>query len=500
MNSDNDVNQIIEESLENSKDFVPSNPLPLGEKLERLSFPVNALSEDFRTVLLALHKITQAPLELCFAALFSVMNHAVQALVNIRLPQGQIKPASCFFISVADSGERKTAADDLALQATKDYQDILLDNYILQKKSYRKSRAIYESEKQRILRDKGYNQEQKKAKLDKLIEPEEPLYPILITGDPTMEGLIKLFHAGFPFVILSSSEGGMFFGGYANNKDNHLKTLTKMSRLWDGGEIDQVRKESELLLLKDRRLNIHLSVQPIAFKEFIDKGYAGGQGFLARVLLASPKPLAGTRDWLRPEDTHESFEVLKIFTEKVRKLYDSIRFVDGDPASGLDLKNIGCLSDESLALLKEFYEYGEQRLGLCGQFYDVKDFVSKSQENVLRLATTLTLYENPHASVISVEAVKTAIQLILFYISEQLFIRASDGDSDEEKLLTWLYAKYPEGIFERATLLKVGLKPFRTASVLDPLLKRLEELGYIVSSGKGTFRIVPLTLGKKAKE
>ena len=504
MTSQDHITKNFEKSTQECTAYSPPLPRSLGEKMERLPFPINALGEDLKSYLMALHGVSQAPLEICFASLFSVINHAAQALAVVKLPQGQVKPLSCFLISIADSGERKTRADDDALEITAWYQDLLLARYEKKTENYKNQKAAYDEQRKSLSQDKEFKKlpiDEKSNLLGQFKEPKEPRYPILVTADPTMEGLIKLFYNGYPFVMLSTSEGGEFFGSYANNKDNHLKTLAKLSRLWDGAPIDQVRKDSELLFLKDQRLNLHISVQLNVFEGFIGHGVAEGQGFISRILLSSPKPLAGTRRWIDPEESELYLKRLKPFHGKLLYLYNFIQFKEidfegedpqGNPASGLKLKEISCQSSEALSILREFYTYGESKIGLGGIFYDIKDFVSKSQEHVIRMAATLTLFENHEAEEVTVESIKTAIELVNFYMSEQLYIRGTEEESDEEILLAWLYKKHPAGLFERNVILQNGLKKFRKAPLLDTLLAKLQELGYIKESSKGQYRLVPL--------
>jgi hypothetical protein len=59
-------------------------------------------------------------------------------------------------------------------------------------------------------------------------------------------------------------------------------------------------------------------------------------------------------------------------------------------------------------------------------------------------------------------------------------------------LLDWLYKKYPDGLFQRSFIMQNGLKKFRKASVLDALIAKLQERGYIKESSKGSFRLIPL--------
>lgn len=492
-------------SLLETPPYSPPAPLSFGEKLERLPFPVDALGDELKTYILALQQVTQAPIEICFAALFSAMNHAAQALANVQLPQGQVKPLSCFFITIADSGERKTRADDDALKITAQYQDELLASYAKAQKVYKNLRAVYEETKKSLFQDKdakSLSLDEKTKLLETLQEPIQPPKPLLVTADPTMEGLIKLFYNGYPFVMLSTSEGGEFFGSHANTKENHLKTLAKLSRLWDGAPIDQVRKDSELLFLKDQRLNLHISVQLTVFESFMGQGIAEGQGFLSRVLLSAPKPLAGTRPWVKPDQAKNHLQTLAPFYAKVATLYQSIAFNEedplrenpqGNPASGLKLRNISCEEEEALALLENFYAYGESKIGLGGVFHDIKDFVSKAIENTLRIAATLTLFENPTASTITLDTLQTAIEIVNFYMSEHLFIRSSGEESNEALLLTWLYKKYPDGVFDRRTVLQRAPQKFRKAASLDAVLQTLEDAGYLKPSlTKGQYRLVPL--------
>lgn len=40
--------------------------------------------------------------------------------------------------------------------------------------------------------------------------------------------------------------------------------------------------------------------------------------------------------------------------------------------------------------------------------------------------------------------------------------------------------------------MQIGLKKFRKAAILDPLLAKLQELGYVKEISKNSFRLVPM--------
>lgn len=176
MTSPSQVIHLFHKSLAQSDSYRPPLPESLGERLERIPFPIDALSVELKRYLMALHGVSQAPLEICFASLFSVINHAAQALAVVKLPQGQVKPLSCFLISIADSGERKTRSDDDALKATSLYQDRLLRRYEDKKESYKNHKTVYEEEKKKLIQSQDFKNlptNEKKKVLDQLKEPTE---------------------------------------------------------------------------------------------------------------------------------------------------------------------------------------------------------------------------------------------------------------------------------------------------------------------------------------
>jgi hypothetical protein len=59
-----------------------------------------------------------------------------------------------------------------------------------------------------------------------------------ITEEPTLEGLQRSFRYGLASQGLFSDEGSQFFGGHAMNPDNALKTMSGLSKFWDGTPSD----------------------------------------------------------------------------------------------------------------------------------------------------------------------------------------------------------------------------------------------------------------------
>jgi Protein of unknown function (DUF3987) len=92
-------------------------PRPLMRELPPADpFPVDALGTLLGSAAQAIHDRIQAPLAISGQSVLAAATLAVQGHANVELPTGQAKPLSNFLVSVAATGERKTAVDQEALR------------------------------------------------------------------------------------------------------------------------------------------------------------------------------------------------------------------------------------------------------------------------------------------------------------------------------------------------------------------------------------------------
>lgn len=124
----------------------------------------------------------------------------------------------------------------------------------------------------------------------------EPVQPRLLTAEPTIEGLVKSLCHGLPSMGLFSDEGGQFLGGSTISKDNMIKAITHLSTLWDGSPIDRSRAMAgESLRAYDRRLSMHLMLQPRLADRLLQDADIKDQGILGRCLISWPERLVRQR-------------------------------------------------------------------------------------------------------------------------------------------------------------------------------------------------------------
>ena len=254
----------------------------------------------------AIHDRTQAPAAIAAHAVLGAAALAVQPIANVETLGGPA-PTSLFLLTIAQSGERKSACDRLAVEGVRAFEAALMEEYGLSMAAWRNRHALWDTERKRTLGEKEKDRTAREADLNALgPEPEAPLLPIVVTPDPTVEGLVKNMANLRPSLGLFSDEGGAFLGGVGMNPENRLKTVATLSSFWDGSPVSRLRAGDGGSLFLGRRLSVHLMAQPVAASTLLADPVATGQGILARFLIAEPESAIGTRtrvDWHRESDS-----------------------------------------------------------------------------------------------------------------------------------------------------------------------------------------------------
>lgn len=120
------INKIITEATE----VVKRQPEPLRKSpKEATKFPIDSLPALFKDAVMGLHDEIQAPIAICSQSVLAVANLATQGHVDIQLPMKQRHPISCLFLTIAESGERKSSCDNEILSVIENYEKELSMQY-----------------------------------------------------------------------------------------------------------------------------------------------------------------------------------------------------------------------------------------------------------------------------------------------------------------------------------------------------------------------------------
>ena len=258
-------------------------------------YPVQALG-GLAAVTEKLHATIQAPFALCGQSVLAAAALAVQGYADLII-DGRVIPLSENFLTIGESGERKSAVDKEALRPHRAYEKRLVEQYETARLDYENDLAAYKKAREEALR-KAKTRAAKKQALDDIgLPPTAPLLPVVLTEEPTYEGLIKLLLNRYPTVGLFADEGGRMIGGYGMSEDQQLKTAAGLCELWDGKRISRVRGGDGAALLYGRRVSMHLMAQPGVAQHVLSNPLLLDQGFLSRCLTVWPTSTAGSRTY-----------------------------------------------------------------------------------------------------------------------------------------------------------------------------------------------------------
>lgn len=232
------------------------------------------------------------------ASLVAAASLAAQGLANVH-NDGRVHPLSLWFLTVAESGERKSAVDSEAMRAAREHEKSLAAEYANQGHAYAAEVEEWNARKEAARKHAKGGEGLGDALRNIGPEPPPPLRPELMAADFTAEGLAKLLAAGRPSIGAFTDEAALVFGGHGMNGESVARTAGTLSKLWDSGTLDRIRAADGPLKLWGRRLALHLMAQPIIAERALSDEVLGGQGFLARCLLAWPEGTAGTRLYRR---------------------------------------------------------------------------------------------------------------------------------------------------------------------------------------------------------
>ena len=465
------------------------------------SFPTRDLPTRLQLVIKEVCRNLQVPEGLAAASVLSAISIAGQGQADVERPNGLRSPISQNYVSIIESGGRKTAVDKVLMEAIRTYsddqqakaiEDYAVFNTQVQiwelnlddcKKSLRK--AI--KEKDGILRDELVKQlsllMSKKPTVPRFLDP--------LIRDITPEALLDRATSGVPIFGLVADEGGQFFQGHA------ARNLPLLNAAWDGSTQHIDRKVEGKAIIKGLRLTTNIAIQPQTFEKFeMGKGELGrDNGYFARQNWARLSAAFGERfiDNTGPLQWHE----VELFNKRIRELLEQTAKIYAQAVECLPLLKMSREAGDEWIKFANYIE-GEQQAG--GRFEMIKDAASKAAENAARLAALIHLFEG-HEGEITESSMISGALISQWYLEQFVDIFATMEIPEQllnaEKVDHYLGRRFNEtrnSWMKKNELLKNG--PRRNRKELNEALDVLVEDGQIwIDSTPGGPAIVHLNLG-----
>lgn len=486
MLQNDNIQDTIHHIVNQSPIYHPESPLPLTTASGASSpFPVEALGSVLRDAAEGICDIIQAPLAICAQSVLATATLAVQGHRDVLLPIGQKRPISEYFMSIAATGERKSSADTEALVPARAHEENLSAEYRTKERAWNIKYKAWKAEESQILHAKDQSS-QAGALLEALgAAPERPMTPLVICTEPTFEGLCKHYTHGRPSIGIFSDEGGQFIGGHGMSKDEKLKTATALSNLWDGQPIKRIRAGDGTLILRGRRLAMHLMAQPDIASLLLCDPTLQAQGFLSRFLVTAPPSNIGTRFYREPQKkSREALEIYKMeLRERFEKEFKLLKDSNGTELNELDVRYFTC-SPEAIREWIGFSDHHERMMKEDEIFEPIRGMVNKAGEHAVRLAGILTLVQNMESHEISREAMEAAIELVKYYNNEALLLFQRGRNSKKmiiaQKLWLWIQTKWQKEYISLPDVYQKSIQEISTVAEALKAVSVLEEHDYLI--------------------
>lgn len=259
-----------------------------------------------------------------------------------------------------------------------------------------------------------------------------------------------------------------------------MKSAAGMSKLWDRGEFDRIRGSDGMDKFFGRRLALHLMIQPVIAETILGDALLCGQGFLARCLLAWPSTRIGERAYAESDLSDDP--ALAQYRTAITGLLDQAKPSDPMVPQELTPRTLRLDADAKKRWIA-LHNNIEESMASSGELYGVRAWGSKAPAQILRIAGVLTLVDDPGASVIRIDAINQAAELVLHALAEAVRIIGTTQVPVEvqhaQALLEWCHR---DGIAQlhSGAALQFGPYAIRNKTTFDDAVRMLEKSGWAV--------------------
>lgn len=457
-------------------------------------YPVDALGPILGGAARAIHDVVRSPLALCGSSVLAAGSLAVQAHADV-VCDGRRVLTTLWLLTVAESGERKSATDAAALAPHEVYER---EEMARLARAHAAHRTDFEAWEAARAKAKNVGKSGGRAEIAAALAacgpaPVPPPSGLLRTREPTMEGIQKLYLGGTSTLGLFSDEGAEFFGGHAMSKDHAMRTIGGLSALWDSGTSDRVRAGDGAAKINGRRLAMHMLMQPVIAERVLGDALLAGQGFLARTLIAWPDTTAGTRLYQARSVADEP--AMLVYAARMSEILRRPLPTKPDAGAELAPRALG-LTPQAKAAWRVAYDSYERELRPGGTFAAMRAWGSKAADQVLRIAGALAMVESPDAVDITAEQVERAAALTRWYLDDMRRVLESATVPPDVRAATAVLAWCREkrsAIVSARRLMQFGPRPVREAKALG------QAMGVLVDAGWAVVRLDVEVEGRKVR-
>jgi len=463
--------------------FPKRDPLPLiPPPIAAADYPLDALGDMLGEAARAIVAMVQCPAELAAQSVLAAASLAAQGHADVMHPMGKAIPMSLMLVTVAESGERKSTADTLALDGIEEAARDAERSYKIAYASWRNACDANDAARA-AAKKKGKDRDAIRDALDAIgSDPSPPLHPRRAVSDPNYEGLLRHMQTAHGSLAWFNNEAGQSVGGTALHDDNKLKFGAGLSKLWDGQAVDRVRAGDGVHVLRGRRLTTHLMLQPGVAHMLLGDPLLRAQGLFSRTLICEPSSTIGQRPFRAPQEPDRT--KLARYHARIRELIETA-CRHADAANELTPPALK-LSSAALTVWTAFHDAVETTLAVGGSMEGIRGFGAKLAENVLRMAGVMAVVER--ADAIDEAHMRRAVMLGDYYAGEAVrgAERAAIGAdmAHAERCRVWLTERWPSQAVTLRDFMQSAPRP-RSKAKAETMIAILAEHGWLTLQSDG---------------
>lgn len=442
-------------------------------------FPTQAAPEIIRNAMVEAAQVTQAPDALIGSAFLAAVSLACQNSIDVQRLEGLVGPCSMLFLTYAVSGERKSAVDNLATKAFRDFDEEQAERANKDANKYKAQRATWDIELKVVSSsiEKAIKKGQDPSGLAQQLEeiysrmPAQPAPRKILYDDTTP--------AGFKFELRHKFSSVGFFSAEAKAVESSgmMDQLSLQNKLWGGETIHITRRATESYDIIDARVTTSLMSQPGNHNKKLNRHGSEARigGYFSRALVTHPASTVGSRIMILP--ISPSVRLSRFNSRITEILKQDLAAIE----AGTHERKILKFSLEAQQRWQSVYNCVELSLGAGGYLFDINDFGSKFAENVARMAALFHRFEGFDGDEISLETLDRAGTICEWYLGEfkRLFSPPPpipQEQLDASLLEAWLRSfahTHQTLIIKKNVALQSGPNPLRNKSRLNAALQVL---------------------------
>ncbi|MEU8977639.1 DUF3987 domain-containing protein [Streptomyces sp. NPDC048309] len=456
-------------------------PTPIGRQGPLPSFPVEALPTWVAEQVAAVAEFTQTPADMAATMALAALSTAAGGRVHVQIRDGWVEQTNLYLVVAMPPASRKSDVFaamtrpiyDIESALQEDARPSIIEAEVEKEAAEARAEAIMAKARKvddsttatsLVAEAAGLRME-----AEAIVVPPKPR--LTASGDVTPETLTKLLSTHGRLGVLAP-EGDLFdiIAGRYSSRPN----LGVFLQGHKGERLQAERITRDADLGEKPALTIGITLQPPVLMDLAQTPGARGRGLLARFLFSIPASTLGYRKIVVPpvpEKTSRAYESrLTTLVHTLTDLPEPVTIKCSGPA------------DEAVIKIQEAIE---PQLRPEGPLAHIDDWAGKYVGAVARIAGLLHLADRATGrwgEPIEATTIERAIAIGEYYTAHALAafdLMETDTDSEKAQLVLDWIRRTNVTSFKAHELVTARRRAFPTVSATAPVLKLLEEHGYV---------------------